>query len=449
MPESNGGSVLIVENEDSLFQSVGKVLEDAGFEVSRADDFVSAGQLILNGGFAAVISEIKIGEDFVLDLIKKVRASKYSSLPFVVLSPTKNPKVVAAAVKAGADDFIVKPFSPDILNKKLRAAIEKRRRSLSPDTRKFIAAGEKCVEQKRLQDALALFSKAVRLDPEAAEAYAGLANICLVKRDVEQYKKLALKAAGVHARRDDFQEARDLVMQVRQYDENAPNPYKIIGREAAAQGRTDEGLKALQKAALMDPEDPEIYKEQAEIHAKLGNLGKAMSNISGALKLQDDYQEARKLYQALAGERWSENPQSKAGQERIAEEERRGTVRFWTPDLLAEVKGRKEHFPLSEMSLNSIGFNHRGIPFQEGEELSLDIIRVSEGEVATLIKKLKARVARIDTEVVGCMSENMSEEQRKAVSELIKEAQRKQKEIKEQEALDRKDVSFDLDMLFL
>jgi len=55
-----------------------------------------------------------------LDLLKRVRAdSRYAKVPFVLLTAESEGHQVAEAVKAGVDNYIVKPFTPELLKNKL------------------------------------------------------------------------------------------------------------------------------------------------------------------------------------------------------------------------------------------------------------------------------------------------------------------------------------------
>jgi two-component system chemotaxis response regulator CheY len=61
-----------------------------------------------------------------IDLLKRVRAdSRFKTLPFVLLTAESEGHQVAEAVKAGVDNYIIKPFTPEILQKKLEDAHKK------------------------------------------------------------------------------------------------------------------------------------------------------------------------------------------------------------------------------------------------------------------------------------------------------------------------------------
>jgi hypothetical protein len=116
---------------------------------------------------------------------------------------------------------------------------------------------------------------------------------------------------------------------------------------------------------------------------------------------------------------------------------------------VAEIKGKKHHASLIELSMGSMGFSPVDPPVSDGELLSVNIVRVEEGEPNVLVKKLKARVMRQDAETVGCTLEDVSDEQREELHELIKSAQKSQQDLKREQMLKNGDLNFDIDMLFL
>ncbi len=125
---------------------------------------------------------------------------------------------------------------------------------------------------------------------------------------------------------------------------------------------------------------------------RLGDREGARHQVTAALKLKDDFPEARKLFKALTGQRWTESESSQAHARRQEEEEeKRSTVRFWVPDLLVAIKGHDEHFTLSEMSLRSLAFSPMGHTFAVEEELRLDILKLTEDGTRPRSKRLKRR----------------------------------------------------------
>lgn len=61
-----------------------------------------------------------------LALIRQLRKKK-ADLPVIVVSYESERARVIDAIKAGADDYLVKPFTPDLLNQRIGEALDRRR----------------------------------------------------------------------------------------------------------------------------------------------------------------------------------------------------------------------------------------------------------------------------------------------------------------------------------
>ncbi|MBF0359351.1 MAG: winged helix-turn-helix domain-containing protein, partial [Magnetococcales bacterium] len=128
------GSILIVDENDSSRENLQKVLNAAGFHCWLASN-VGDARLQLEERLPAMVlldwyqSSISI-IDFIGYLRHKVAML---SIPVIVLSDRKNSVEKIAALEAGADDFIDKPFSPDELTARIQALLRRVDGRLSGD----------------------------------------------------------------------------------------------------------------------------------------------------------------------------------------------------------------------------------------------------------------------------------------------------------------------------
>ena len=101
---------------------VQKSLKELGFtNFAEAGDGQKGWEAIQNdASFGLIISDWNMPNCTGLDLLKRVRADgRFKTLPFVLLTAESEGHQVAEAVKAGVDNYIVKPFTAEILQKKL------------------------------------------------------------------------------------------------------------------------------------------------------------------------------------------------------------------------------------------------------------------------------------------------------------------------------------------
>ena len=439
--------ILVVDNDKSVQATVAESLKSHGYgNVVFAADVPSAWEIISNGQAGVVVSELILPGGTGLDLLKKVRTSKERrGLPFIITSASKDQRLIIAVAKAGATSFMVKPFTAEALVQKVEASLQPKA-SGSGEEKALCDAGRKYAEQGKYPEALAAFSKAVKQNPLSAEGYRGLAEVCRSREEMTKYKQLAQKAAQVYVELDNFPEAENVFLELRRYDKNAPNPFRIVGETLLEKKDFKSAAHAFQKAVVVTPDDPESFCRLSEAYMRMGEDEKAVENVEAALRLKEDFPDARKLYRGLTGKKWvGEKAPDREGYGE-SEEEKRGTVRFWVPDLFITILGNKTNFQIHEMSIVSVGFNPQEEVFEEEKELQLDIVRIEEGQVQPQIKKLAARVIRMDKEVVGCRFENLTEEIKEELHALIQAAQ----ELQQEQAREKvKNMDFNIDMLFV
>lgn len=115
--------VLIVDDMMTMRKIVARSCKDIGFtDITEAADGLKAWEALSNATtpFGLVISDWNMPNCTGLDLLKRVRAdNRYAKVPFVLLTAESEGHQVAEAVKAGVDNYIVKPFTPELLKNKL------------------------------------------------------------------------------------------------------------------------------------------------------------------------------------------------------------------------------------------------------------------------------------------------------------------------------------------
>ncbi len=115
--------VLIVDDMMTMRKIVAKACREIGFtDLTEAADGQKGWEAMLAADldFGLVISDWNMPNCTGIDLLKRVRTdSRYKKIPFVLLTAESEGHQVAEAVKAGVDNYIIKPFTPEILAKKL------------------------------------------------------------------------------------------------------------------------------------------------------------------------------------------------------------------------------------------------------------------------------------------------------------------------------------------
>lgn len=115
--------VLIVDDDLSTIATLEAFLNAYGYEVAWATDGIEAFDLIQEGDYRIVISDWEMPGIDGPELCKRVRERQLGSyVYFILLTSREKETDLVSGLEAGADDFLRKPFNPEELRVRLRAA---------------------------------------------------------------------------------------------------------------------------------------------------------------------------------------------------------------------------------------------------------------------------------------------------------------------------------------
>jgi two-component system KDP operon response regulator KdpE len=118
-------TVLIVDDDPALVRALGINLRARGYQVHAAGTGAAALQLAASHPPDAVVLDLGLPDMDGSEVIAGLRG--WTAVPIVVLSAREQSRQKVAALDAGADDYVVKPFGMDELLARLRAAIRRGR----------------------------------------------------------------------------------------------------------------------------------------------------------------------------------------------------------------------------------------------------------------------------------------------------------------------------------
>ena len=121
--------VLVIDDEPSILRALRINLTARNYEVSTASDGASGLAAVSRERPDVLILDLGLPDMDGTDVIHGVRG--WTSTPIIVLSVWGQEHQKVAALDAGADDYVTKPFGMDELLARLRAAV--RRASPAPD----------------------------------------------------------------------------------------------------------------------------------------------------------------------------------------------------------------------------------------------------------------------------------------------------------------------------
>lgn len=121
-------TVLVCDDDDLLVDLVEYRLRARGFEVQVARNGGAALSLALDSPPDAIVLDAMMP---VLDgygVLRRLRAeARTASIPVLMLTARKSEQDIVGALELGADDYLVKPFLPEELMKRLERLIATRR----------------------------------------------------------------------------------------------------------------------------------------------------------------------------------------------------------------------------------------------------------------------------------------------------------------------------------
>jgi two-component system chemotaxis response regulator CheY len=120
--------ILVVDDMLTMRKLVQKACKEIGFTTFvEAPDGRKAWE-ILNAtpDIALVLSDWNMPESTGLDLLKRVRSdTRFKTLPFLLITAEAEKDQVIEAIKAGASNYVIKPFTTDSIRDKLEAVHKK------------------------------------------------------------------------------------------------------------------------------------------------------------------------------------------------------------------------------------------------------------------------------------------------------------------------------------
>lgn len=126
MPDKNM-KFLVVDDFSTMRRIVRNLLKELGFvNVDEAEDGVSALNKLQSGRFEFVVTDWNMPNMTGLQLLENIRKDpNLKSLPVLMVTAEAKRENIVAAAQAGANGYIVKPFTASTLEEKLNKIFEK------------------------------------------------------------------------------------------------------------------------------------------------------------------------------------------------------------------------------------------------------------------------------------------------------------------------------------
>lgn len=122
--------ILAVDDSATQAAALAYLLEEAGYEVVVARAGERAMELVQNEQFDLVVCDVVMPDISGYEVARRIKTNpKLAQLPVVLLTSLNDPLAIVRGVESGADGYVTKPYLPERLLARVRAAIEQPRRA--------------------------------------------------------------------------------------------------------------------------------------------------------------------------------------------------------------------------------------------------------------------------------------------------------------------------------
>jgi two-component system chemotaxis response regulator CheY len=117
--------ILIVDDFTTMRLIAKRILQSLGFNnIAEAEDGLEALDALKNNRIDLVLSDCNMPNMNGIELLTRLRNDpELNTIPFIVMTSTDQKESLLEMVKAGASDYIEKPFKADALRQKLEKFI--------------------------------------------------------------------------------------------------------------------------------------------------------------------------------------------------------------------------------------------------------------------------------------------------------------------------------------
>lgn len=134
--------VLIIEDDELIARLERDYLEAAGFETEVETNGKKGLERALRGGLEAILLDVMLPEKNGFDICREIRRD--TNLPIIMVTARKEEVDKIRGLGLGADDYLVKPFSPTEMVARVRSHIQIHERLL--EQRKRESSREICIK---------------------------------------------------------------------------------------------------------------------------------------------------------------------------------------------------------------------------------------------------------------------------------------------------------------
>lgn len=119
--------ILAIDDEEDILELIEFNLSREGFKVITAESAEKGFALLENNLPDLILLDLMLPGMDGFDITKKIRAAKaYKNTPIIMLTAKGEEADVVTGLELGADDYVVKPFSPRVLTARIKSVLRRK-----------------------------------------------------------------------------------------------------------------------------------------------------------------------------------------------------------------------------------------------------------------------------------------------------------------------------------
>lgn len=265
-------AVLVVDDQFTIRKAMCRILAAQGFStILEANNGTAALKILATSPIDLVITDLFMPETDGFETLKNIRNLNFGAdIPVIVVTGEGGRDEIIKAVDLGADDYILKPFQLEDLEKKIHGVLS--RYKFPPPLAKLLREGDRLYLTGKFADALKCFEAAERLAPESLRA-----KICTA---------LTMKNLG------QVSHAIEILHAVAAKNPNFYKAYRAMGDIGLELGQNHLAIQAIAQELELNPKQPLRQIQFARLLSKEGDLLGALKHFRAALSESPKNKEA-------------------------------------------------------------------------------------------------------------------------------------------------------------
>lgn len=117
--------VAVLDDDVAILEIVGKLVERAGLQVAKFDSGRELTRALHREGFDLFVLDWNVPDMSGIHALEWIRNQLGPGIPILLLTNRSSEEDIVAGLRAGADDFVTKPFHPAVLTARIEALLRR------------------------------------------------------------------------------------------------------------------------------------------------------------------------------------------------------------------------------------------------------------------------------------------------------------------------------------